>query len=413
MKLLSADLILPITHPPRKDSAIVIKAGKIAELGSRKNLKKKFPQAEEFHFPLLMPGLVNAHTHLELSGLKRLSAAGGFTDWIIRLVREKRKWDSARYARAAQKEIKNQLRLGITSLGDVLSDPVMLEVHHQSPLFSTAFYELIEIREQGRKLKMELMKTHLAEFNFALGRTKPGLSPHTPYTVSRALFQEARKFAVAHELGLCTHLAESEDELELIQSGSGPIATRLYSQELLMDIKFKPASCSPAQYLADLIDRNMTLIHCVEITDSDLEIIAKARAVVHCPRSNLHISGKLAPIPKMIDAGIPVALGTDSPASAGDTNLWNELKKVYQLRKEYPGREIKPSEILKMATINSSRAIFRDTEFGSIEKGKLANLIGFQPGKLSDNDDQSASAIINAGAAGIQAVFLNGELQKF
>ncbi len=410
MKLLSADRILPITQPPAKDSALVIKAGKIAELGSRKNLKKKFPQAEEFHFPLLMPGLVNAHTHLELSGLKRLSAAGGFTSWIIRLVREKRKWDSARYARAAQKEIKNQLRLGITSLGDVLSDPVMLEVHHQSPLFSTAFYELIEIREQGRKLKMELMETHLAEFNFALGRTQLGLSPHTPYTVSRSLYRQAVAFAKKNRLSLCTHLAESGDEVELIKSGSGPIATRLYSRELLMDIKFQPTSSSPAEYLADLIDDNMTLIHCVEVSDSDLDIISRARAVVHCPRSNLHLTGKLAPIPKMLDAGIPVGLGTDSPASAGDANLWNEMKKVLELRKDYPGRELKPYEILQMATEGGATAIFRETELGSIEKGKLANLIALDLRKPHAGLDRLSVQIIRSSPDAIQAVFLGGEL---
>jgi len=410
MKLISAELILPITRPPFKNSALVINSGKILEIGSRKNLTKKYPQAEEFHYPLVMPGLINAHTHLELSGLKKLSASGGFTSWIIRLIKEKRKWDSTGYVRAAQKEIQNQLKLGVTSIGDVLSDPVLLEAHHHSPLFSTAFYELIEIREQQRELKMELAKKHLAEFNFSLGRTRAGLSPHTPYTASRSLYQQAKKLAKAYSLGCCTHLAESEAETELIRNGSGPILTRLYSKQLLMDIKFQPSSCSPAEYLADFIDQNMTLIHCVEISDSDLEIIAKARAVVHCPRSNLHLTGKLAPIPKMLDAGIPVGLGTDSPASAGDTNLWNEMKKVFELRKDYPGRALKPFEILQMATIHSARAIFREKELGSLDPGKIANLIGLKPGRISGSLNRLSSAIINSGEDLIQVVFLNGEL---
>lgn len=401
---------MPITSPLRRNSAIAIRAGKILEISTRKSLKKKYPKAQEFHYQLLIPGLINAHTHLELSGFKRLSADGGFTDWLIRLIREKRKWDSASYARAAQKQIKNQLKLGITSLGDVVSDPVMLEVHHQSPLFSTAFYELIEIREQNLNPKIDIAKAHLAEFNFAIGRTKLGLSPHTPYTASRLLYQQAKEMSAACGLCLCTHLAESEDEVEFIRSGTGPIIERLYSKELLMKIKFQPAFCSPAQYLADLIDEDMTLIHCVEVSESDLEIISKARAVVHCPRSNLHLTGKLAPVPKMLDAGIPVALGTDSPASAGDTNLWNEMKKVLELRKDYPGRELKPFEILQMATINAARAVFREKELGSLEKGKLANLIGLKLERISVSLNRLISAIISSGADSIQAIFLNGEL---
>ena len=408
MRLLSAELVLPITRAPLKNSAVAIEDGKIIELGPRTELKKKYPSADESHFPLLMPGLINAHTHLELSGIPLISQHHDFVDWMVKLIAQKRELSPQKMENDSAAEFSKFAKLGVTSVGDVASHPVMLNAHRKSPLWSTLFFELIGVREEDVLNRISLARTVLGEFNYRLGNSRPGLSLHAPFTVSKPLYLAGRKLAAEHNLALCTHLAESREETDFLMRGSGPIADRLYPFVGWQEFKPKPALCSPAQYLNDLIDENMTLIHCVEISDDDLEIIARARAIVHCPRSNLNLTGKLAPIPKMIAAGATVALGTDSPASAGDDNLWSEMKKVLELRDQYPGGKIKPSDILKMSTINAARAIFREHELGSITPGKTANLLALNLTGLPDDPEKLSEELIISGERNISAVFWAG-----
>lgn len=407
MILISAERVLPITRPALENAALVVKNGKITELGPRNDLKIKFPWAEEFHHRLLMPGLINAHTHLNFS-CSPLIKANNFPEWLVKAKQNKLEFDNGRIRRAAKKEIENSARLGVTSLGDILGEPSLLELHKKSPLFSTIFYELIGIKDQDADAKIDFAKKVFGEYNFRVGHNKLGLAPHTPFTASKELFRAAKNFAKKKKLGMCAHLAESREEVEFIMSGTGPVRDRLFNS-VGWKQKPKPNWCSPAKYLEEFIDRNMTLVHCVEVSDDDLEIIANSRAVVHCLRSNLHLTGKLAPIPKMIKAGITVALGTDSPASAGDMNLWDEMKAVFEHRKKYPGGEIFPLEILKMATINAALAIFRDDQLGSIEPGKTANLLALNLPSLPKSPNQIATEIITTGSKAIEAVYIAGK----
>jgi len=407
MILLSAELILPITLPPLEDSAVAIKDGKILALGPRKELRKKYPEAEETRHRLLMPGLINAHAHLNFSGFPLLKTRHNFAQWLVKAKGKKAEADPVQIEQAAKEELENCLKTGVTSIADIVGDPYMLEVHRQSPLFSTLFYELIGVKDEDAGAKIDFVKKVFGGYNFRVGNNKLGISPHTPFTAGRALFKAAKNFAKRKQLCMCTHLAESEDEVEFIRSGTGPILDELFGPAGWKQ-KPKPHGCSPAQYLEEFIDRNMTLVHCVELSEQDLEIISRSRAVVHCLRSNLNLTGKFAPVPRMLKAGITVALGTDSPASAGDANLWNEMKAVYERRKKYPGGEIASSEILKMATINAATAIFRDGELGSIAPGKTANLIGINLSPIPKNPDQIADEIINSACKEIEAVYIAG-----
>jgi len=409
MKIISAELVLPITAPLIKNGAVVIEKGRIRELGFRRELKRKYPGAEEFHYPLLIPGLVNAHTHLELSSLSLLGHQNDFVSWLVELVRRKRGLSPGQIKKSAEKELKKCLELGITSLGDIVSEPIMLEVHRSSLLFSVVFWELLGREKEQIQAKIEQAKSLLAGYNYHLNNSRIGLSPHTPYTASLELYQKLKQWAEGKDLPLCTHLAESEEELELVKYGRGRIKQELYPFVGWGDLKVRPWEKSPCELLAEMIDDRVSLVHCLEVSDSDLEIISRARAVIHCPRSNLYLSGKLARIPEMLDMGIVVGLGTDSPASAGDNNLWKEMQEVLSRAGEYPGREIKPYEILKMATIGSARAIFREKELGSIEPGKIANLLGMNINIPRYNVDTISSLIISNGTQALEAVFIRGK----
>ena len=408
MILLSAELILPVTLPPLENSAIAVKDGKILALGPAGELRKKYPGAEETRHRLLMPGLINAHTHLNFSGFPLLKTKNNFAEWLVKAKEKKAGADPQLIERAAKKELEKFVKMGVTSLGDIVGEPYMLELHKHSPLFSTLFYELIGVKDEDASAKIDFVNKVFGEYNFRVGNNKLGLSPHTPFTASKELFRAAKNFARRKKLGMCAHLAESSEEVEFIRSGTGPILDELFGS-VGWKQKPKPHGCTPAQYIEEFIDRNMTLVHCVEVSEDDIEIIAKARAVIHCLRSNLNLSGKFAPVPRMIKAGVTVALGTDSPASAGDADLWNEMKAVLDNRKRYPGGEIKPFEILKMATINGAAAIFRDHELGSIAPGKTANLIALNIRELSKSPDRMATEIVRAGSKSVDGVYIAGK----
>jgi len=408
MKLISAELILPITGPLIKQGAVLIKDKKIAKIGLRKELKKEYPSAQEFHYPVLMPSLINAHTHLELSGIGLIKSKN-FVSWLIEIIQKKRELDPLKIEQCALAEIEKAVKLGVCAFGDIISERIMFKVHQTSPLFSSLFLELIGMRENEIKEKLKTAKTILGGGNYQLGNNQLGLSPHSSYTAHKELFRSAKILAKKQKLALCAHLAESEQESELVRTGAGEIINSLYPLVNWQDIKPEPSWRSPAQYLKEFIDENITLVHCVQVSDEDIEILRKAKAVVHCPRSNLSLLGKLAPVPKMLKAEIPVALGTDSIASAGDLNLWNEMKKMLELKDQYPGGEIKPFEILKMATINSARAIFREHELGAIEPGKIANLLGINLSSRPADTEQLCFSIIDAGERAIESVFLAGE----
>ena len=400
---------MPITAPAIKNGAVVVEEGRILELGKRDELKKRYSRAKEFHYPLLIPALVNAHTHLELSSLSLLGHQNDFVSWLVELIKRKNQLTPEQIKESAEEEIKTSLELGITSLGDIVSEPIMLEVHRSSPLFSIVFWELLGRGKGQVQAKLERAKSLLGSYNYHLNNSRIGFSPHTPYTASLELYQKAKHWAEEKDLPLCTHLAESEEELELVKYGRGRIKQELYSFVGWGDLKVKPLGKSPCELLAEIIDERISLVHCLEVSDSDLEIICRARAVIHCPRSNLYLSGKLARIPEMLDMGIVVGLGTDSPASAGDNNLWKEMQEVLSRAGEYPGREIKPYEILKMATIGSARAIFREKELGSIEKKKLANLVGIDLRVKSENLDSISQDLIEGALEQKKFTWIAGE----
>jgi 5-methylthioadenosine/S-adenosylhomocysteine deaminase len=195
-----------------------------------------------------------------------------------------------------------------------------------------------------------------------------GVSPHAPYTVSGPLYESVVAYAMGEQLPLAVHLAESKEETHLVCYGVGPFADALRTRGIVIE----PRRCSPVAYLVQLgvVQPGTLCIHCVQVDEADIHLLKEAGATVaHCPRSNTAHRHGAAPLARLRAAGVPVGLGTDSVVSVGDLDLWAEAAAA----------GFRDSDALRMLTIEGARALGWDSEIGSLEVGKAADLAVFSP----------------------------------
>ena len=312
----------PVTAPPIEDGAVLVNAsGRIAAVDHHSRVP--VPQsARTLEFPndVLVPGLINCHTHLELTHL-----GGGvqhdepeFVKWIRRVRELKDATTAAAFYEAAVAGVRDCWTRGVTCIAETGSTGAVMRALHDLAGRGIVYQEVFGPDPAKREASMLELETAVQELN---GLTTPqlrlGVSPHAPYTVSAPLYQAVTAFAKGERLPLAVHLAESQEETALVRDGAGPFADALRAR----DIACAAQRCSPVSYLIRLgvLQRGTLGIHCVQIDPSDVRLLREAAAsVAHCPRSNTaHRHGR-APLRLLLEADVPVGLGTDSVISVGE-----------------------------------------------------------------------------------------------
>jgi aminodeoxyfutalosine deaminase len=331
MRIISARWVVPVERPPLADGAVALDDdGTVRMVGARAALRAEFPAApEERAEGVLVPGLINAHCHLELSALADAVPGGdGLVAWATSLMkaaadvsRERRRAGAGQAAGAAA-------RLGTAAIGDVGNTLEAAPAIGAAKLGGVLFHELVGSREAATG---DALADATRERAAADAEWPPGLgyvrAPHAPYSVGADLLR--RTFAAANREGRATsiHVAEDPDEVALLRDGGGRWAAVL--EALGVAPGSRVPGRSPVRYLADLgafDGAPPLLVHMVHASDEDRRIARAAGAtVVLCPRSNLHIGGRLADVPALLEEGLPIALGTDSLASTPDLSLWGEM----------------------------------------------------------------------------------------
>ena len=326
----------------------------------------------------VLPGLVNAHTHLDLSGpAKPLGRQGmAFVDWLRlvidyrRRLRLRKEPDCRLRLRKGPEE---SLRLGTTTLGDIVQpgssvDPMDIE---HSGVDTTAFLELIAPTTDRVAPAIESARRH-ADRTGTSDRWRPGLAPHAPYSVHPELLRRAVRLSRARRIPIAMHLAESREEIELIGSGGGPFRDFLAQMGAWEKDLFRPGG-RPLDYLHALADAHRILvIHGNYLDDEEIALLAEhagRMAVVYCPRTHAYFEHDPYPLEKMLEAGVAVALGTDSRASSPDLSVLAEMRAVARRHPSVDRRDV-----LRMGTIRAAEALGRDGEVGSLEPGKRADL---------------------------------------
>lgn len=401
--------VVPVSAPPIRDGTVAEAGGRIVYVGPRALAPSGAGEDRDLGDAVLLPGLVNAHTHLELTAFRGLLEDLPFREWIVRLQSAKMAvMTRDRALDAARLGIAEGLRAGITTYADTCDSGVALEAMREMGVRGIMYQEVFcpssdpervhetELALQEKLAALEPLETELHRL---------GISPHAPYTVSDPLF------ALAARSGrpLAIHIAESEAEMHFVRDATGPFADALRAR----GISVRPRAHTPVALLDQLgvLAARPLLIHCVRVDDADIRAIAASRsAVAHCPISNAKLGHGAAPLLELLDAGIAVGLGSDSMASNNRMDLLEEaraaalMQRVRSLRPD----ALPPARALELATLGGARALGLDARVGSLEVGKDADLAAFPLPDAASDADPIATAVFALGGRAARLVVVAG-----
>jgi cytosine/adenosine deaminase-related metal-dependent hydrolase len=379
MLTLRARWVLPVSSPPLLDGWVAIEGGRIAAVGQERRRTTRTAGEIDLGEVALMPGLVNAHTHLELSYLAgRVPAATRFVDWVAPLMAARREFpdpDDPRIRQAAVAAIDASVRAGVVLVGDVSNTLVTVPLLNERPLGGVVFHELLRFRAADAADTMRQADERRARVTPA-SHVRIAPAPHAPYSVSPRLFQAIRQALDAEPLARTTvHLGESAEELRLLEHGDGPWRD-LLEQLGAWDDEWVAPECGPVEYLDRMrwFGPRVLAVHGVQLTDFELRRLAARRAtLVTCPRSNRHVGVGDPSISRFYASGVEVAVGTDSLASAPDLNVFAELARMRELAPEVPA-----AALIESATLTGARALGFEATHGTLEPGKASALVAVQ-----------------------------------
>ncbi len=366
MQSLKARYIFPVSSDPIPDGVISLDAGRIVAVGTE-------PVAgaglQDLGNVAILPGFVNSHTHLDLTGVgKPLGKPGiAFVDWIRKVIEFRL---SEPQGDSVERGLRESLRHGTTTLADIVQVGWSADRIEESGIDVTAFLELRGPTKERIPTAMENARRHLEAAKTSTA-WRPGLCPHAPYSVHPRLFAGPIVLSAVEHIPLSFHLAESQEEIELLREGTGPL------RELLEELDaweegLITANARPLDYLRALPAYRTLIIHGNYLDDEEIEFLggwADRMSVVYCPRTHAHFAHDPYPLEKMLSVGVNVALGTDSRASSPDLSVLAEMRCV---ARRFPA--IDRDVILRMGTLHGARALGRDQEIGTLEPGKLADL---------------------------------------
>jgi len=374
--------VLPIAGPPIESGAVAVEGGRILAVGRTTDVDRAVGGGADIRDhgdAVLLPGLVNAHTHLELSFCRRSLPPGQeFPDWVRSLVALRRSASKDAVEYAAILALTDIVDRGTVAVGDHSNEDWIAPIVARFGLAGVCFHELLGFRSADAQARIEDATARRARLEgdpdliATAAPLRRALTPHAIYSTSPILLTVLAERAAAEGAPFSIHVAESEAESELTLQGTGPFVALL--QELgAWDETWRAPGVSPVRALDRLgaLTPRTLAVHCVQVDRGDIEILrAREVTVVTCPRSNAHLGVGKAPIPEIVASGARVALGTDSLASAPDLDLFAEMA---ALRSEHPG--LAPEEVLRMATLHGAAALGIDGDFGTLEPGKRAALL--------------------------------------
>ena len=344
---------------------MVIEGEQVRWVGAPSDPDAPKGEAQDLGRGVLMPGLVNAHCHLELSHLYgRLDRTQGFAHWVEDLVDQRGAQGPGAVRAAAAKAIRQMQGTGTVAVGDVSNDLAHLDLVAASRLVAVVFHELLGWNPERAAAIAEGADARRAG---RLGRgVEVRLAAHAPHSVSPALFAELVKRGGPAAI----HLAESAEEARFLLRGDGAWQ-RFLERRGLGDLPFDAPGVSPVRYLDDMgaLRPGLLAAHCVYVDDADrARLAAQGVHVAVCPRSNLNLGVGIPDVPALLAAGVQLCLGTDSLASVDTLDLMDDAT---ALHKEFP--EMDPAVIVEMATAGGARALGLQ-DYGAIAPGMCAEL---------------------------------------
>ena len=384
--LLRAAWVCPVAAPPLRAGWVAVHDGRITAVGAGHDAPPA-ARVEDLGDAVLLPGLVNAHTHLELSWLRgRVAPGADFLTWVSGLMRARtapeQPGDPATEA-PCRDAIAEMRATGTVAVGDIANALISPALLAEAGMPGVVFHELIGFRVTDGARHVE--QARLRHSGLASSGVRIALAPHAPFSVSRELFAAIRDAAAAVAPPLTSvHAGESPEEVALLTTGDGPWRERLVALNAWRD-DWTPPGCGAGDYLCDLgvIRAGTLVVHGVQFTDGELARIAGTGAtLVTCPRSNTWVGVGAPPIARFLASGVRLAIGTDSLASAPDLNVFAELAELRRLAPEAPARRL-----LAAATVGGAEALGLGADFGTIEVGRRAELVVVDAAGVADPEE--------------------------
>jgi len=389
VRVLTARWVIPVSSPPIADGAVAIQEGRIVALGRRADVTTAWPGASRWDLPeaALLPGLVNCHTHLELSGLSPPTVNGPLAAWLVALIERRREIPADAQAAAALAGAQQLAASGTTCVGEVSTTGQSLVPLQSLGLRGVVYREILGLAPEEADARCDAAQADLRLMQEAArgGPLRIGLSPHSPYSLSEELFRACDAMFRRWGVPCCIHAAESPEEVAFLATGRGAIPDLLYPAVGCRVPPPRRRARSPIEYLDALgaLAWRPLLVHAVHVDAADIRRMAKSGvSVAHCPRSNARLSGGAAPVAEFLAHGIPVGLGTDSLASVPTLDLWDEMRAAAA---GHAGR-LAPREVLEMATLLGAAALGLADQVGSLAVGKRADLIAVSAQAVAASD---------------------------
>lgn len=408
---LRARLVFPADGPVIESGVVRIADERIVELA-----RATSPVDLDCGNAAILPGFINAHTHLELSTVRAAGFAGTkFVEWLARVIAARRDQDAAQVSHAVNRGIDSSLASGTTLVGDISTSGRSWKELIRSPLRAVVFAELLGLKPDRARQTAEAARQFLEWTNpkhmdgdtvdsaavvrdaatpvglsdgseiepfqhvraaSATQRVVPSLSPHAPYSTHPALYGLAANWAERTRVPVCTHLAETQGEIRLLSDRAGPF------REFLMSIgawdeQWMPVGPSPIDYVesSTLLAADWIIAHANYVNDAEIGRLGAhasggpTRSVVYCPRTHAYFGHRNHPYVKLLEARVNVCLGTDSLASSPTLSILDEMRFLHRR-----DRALDSLTLLQMGTLAGARALNRDHVCGSLTPGKFADL---------------------------------------
>ena len=368
--IIRARIVVTMCGAPIENGAVAVSGNRIVDAGRFDDVKaRNAGNTVDLGEQALLPGLINAHCHLDYTCLRgKIPSQKSFTDWIRAINATKSELSAKDYFASINDGFEEAKRFGTTAIANLTGFPELIS-QVEPPIRTWWFAELIDIRapESANELVDSAIEALKQNSDW-------GLAPHALFTASKDLFRRCEEIAQREHILLTTHLAESCEEMEMFRDASGPLYEFMKSIGRSMD------DCGDKTPLGLFVGApdgralsHWIVAHLNELTESDFELLEKPNSkfhVVHCPRSHNYFGHSPFAFDRLRSLGFNICLGTDSLASNESLSLFAEMR-VFQ--KNFP--QVSPEEIFRMVTVNPQRALRQENALGQIRPGFGADLI--------------------------------------
>jgi cytosine/adenosine deaminase-related metal-dependent hydrolase len=397
--IIRARTVVPMADDPIENGAVIVNGNKIADVGRFDDIRRHHrTDLLDLGESVLLPGLINAHCHLDYTVLRgKISPHQSFADWIRAINAEKAKLSAQDYIDSINAGFAEAQRFGTTTIANLTAFPNLIAAIKE-PVRTWWFGELIDVRnpEQADEIVEEAVE-HLSS------ASRWGLAPHAPFTASTRLYDRCEEIAQRHNALLTTHLAESSDELLMFRDGSGPTFDFLKSIGRPMDDCGRETPVS-LFFRTRTIDDRWIIAHLNELDAGDFDLLRAAPKfhIAHCPRSHGFFQHAPFALQGLRALGLNTCLGTDSLASNSDLSLFAEMR---ELLRRNPS--VSPKETLDMVTRNGAAALGQRDSIGCLKPGAYADMIALPASATGDIYEN-----IMAFSGSVPWIMVNGEIRE-